>query len=421
VTAAFTIPFRYNRIMDIFKDLWGTLRDNILSPRLSPDELDRHLHRARASLPIPVFWLLGKAQSGKTSIIRALTGSSRAEIGDGFRPCTRYSQLYSFPSDGDCLARFLDTRGLGEVGYDPSEDMRFCAEQSHLLMVVVRAMDHAQHAVLDAVAAAKRANPQWPILVVQTTLHEGYLAGGRHIVPYPYDQTPLPASVPPDLARSLAAQRERFAHIADAFVCVDLTLPQDGFDPEHYGIESLWSAIESVLPLGLRGILEMRDDLRGPLKDAFFRTARPHIVAYALASGAAAMIPVPLVDVPLVLATQAKMFHTVASLYGQSLNTQLLAEFGGALGAGFLTRMFGRELAKLVPGVGSAVSGTYTAATTYALGCALCAYFSHIRAGDVPDAARIRELFANQLEQGRKDFAEYLSQLRKNRDQPSNR
>jgi uncharacterized protein (DUF697 family) len=400
----------------MFRDFWSRLRDNILSPRLSPDELDRHLHRARAHLPVPVFWLLGKAQSGKTSIIRALTGSSRAAIGDGFRPCTRHSQLYSFPSEAECLVRFLDTRGLGEAGYDPADDVRFCTEQSHLLMVTVRAMDHAQAAVVDAVTAAKRANPSWPIIVVQTTLHEGYLAGGTHIVPYPYNEWPLPGSVPPDLARSLAAQRALFEHVADQFVAVDLTLPQDGFDPEHYGIDALWTAIEAVLPLGLRGILEMRDDLRGPLRDAFFRAARPHIVAYSLASGGAAMIPVPLVDVPMVLAIQAKMFHTVASIYNQSLNAQLLAEFGGALGAGFFTRMLGRELAKLVPGVGSAVAGTYTASTTYALGCALCAYFSHIRAGDVPDAARIRTLFAEQLEQGRKDFAEYLSRTGAKRD-----
>jgi len=40
-------------------------------------------------MPAPVIWLFGKVQSGKTSIIRALTGAERAQIGGGFKPCTR--------------------------------------------------------------------------------------------------------------------------------------------------------------------------------------------------------------------------------------------------------------------------------------------------------------------------------------------
>ena len=403
----------YNSGMERLRDIWSRLRDNVLVPKLSPDELDRHLKRARAHLPVPVFWLLGKAQSGKTSIIRALTGSSRAEIGDGFRACTRTSQLYAFPGEEDCLVRFLDTRGLGEAGYDPTEDMRYSAEQAHLLMIVVRAMDHAQASVIEAANAAKRLNPQWPVLVVQTTLHEGYLAGGTHIEPYPFASSPLPTTVPSDLARSLAAQREVFADIADQFVPVDFTLPQDGFVPEHYGIESLWTAIDTVLPLGLRGILEEHEELRGPLRDAYFHTARPHIMAYSAAAGAAAAVPIPLVDMPLVFGVQAKMFHTIASIYGQRMNGQTVAEISGALGAGILTRLGGRELTKLIPGVGIAASSMYAAASTYALGCTLCTYFSYIRAGDVPDAAKIRELFASELDEGRKRLGEYLSRMKK--------
>lgn len=397
--------------MEFFRDVWERLRDSVLAPKLDPQELDRQLQRARAGLPVPVFWLLGKAQSGKTSIIRALTGSTRAEIGDGFRPCTRTSQLYAFPSNDDCLVQFLDTRGLGEAGYDPAEDMQFSADQSHLLMVVVRAMDHAQGPVIEAIAAAKLAHPQWPVMVVQTTLHEGYLAGTTHVEPYPFNESPLPPSVPIDLARSLAAQREAFADYADRFVPVDFTLPQDGFVPEHYGVETLWSQIEKVLPLGLRGILETRDDLRGPLRDAYFHAARPHIMAYSVAAGAAGAIPVPLVDMPLVLGIQAKMFHTIASIYGQPMNAQLIAELSGALGAGLLTRLGGRELTKLIPGVGIATASVYAAASTYALGCTLCGYFSYLRAGDVPDAAKIRELFSAELEEGRKRLSEYLSQM----------
>ena len=69
---------------------------------------------AREKQPLPVLWLIGKAQAGKTSIIRALTGSETAQIGNGFQPCTRTARFYDFPNEAP-VARFLDTRGLGEV------------------------------------------------------------------------------------------------------------------------------------------------------------------------------------------------------------------------------------------------------------------------------------------------------------------
>ena len=72
----------------------------------------------------PVVWLLGKVQSGKTSIIRVLTQSSDAEIGSGFRACTRTARVFDFPNEAPII-RFLDTRGLGEVAYDPSDDIGF--------------------------------------------------------------------------------------------------------------------------------------------------------------------------------------------------------------------------------------------------------------------------------------------------------
>jgi len=61
---------------------------------------------------VPVFWLYGKTQSGKTSLIKFLTGADEAEIGEGFRPCTRYSRQYQFPTPDAPLLTFLDTRGV---------------------------------------------------------------------------------------------------------------------------------------------------------------------------------------------------------------------------------------------------------------------------------------------------------------------
>ncbi|HEY1068466.1 MAG TPA: GTPase domain-containing protein, partial [Pirellulales bacterium] len=105
------------------KSLWSWASGEFISPKVDAEEVEHLLEKVRSELPTPVFWLLGKTQSGKSSIIRALTGSTRAEIGNGFRPCTRTAQQYPFPDEADPLIRFLDTRGLGEVDYDPTEDL----------------------------------------------------------------------------------------------------------------------------------------------------------------------------------------------------------------------------------------------------------------------------------------------------------
>lgn len=384
-----------------------TFWQRLFAPKVSQQRLDEYLQQVRSELPVPVFWLFGKAQSGKTSIIRALTGSTRAEIGNGFRPCTRTADLYPFPDEEECFLRFLDTRGLGEAEYDPAEDMHVLEDQSHLIIVVVKALDHAQQCVLQPLKKILKEHPKWPLIVVQTSLHEAYPEGRRdHIEPYPFAEPPYAEEVPEDLRRSLAAQREWFADYDARFVPVDFTLPLDGFRLEHYGLDALWEAIEEALPLGLRNMMQQTRDVRKALRNIYFRTAHPHILSYAVAAGVAGGLP--FVDIPLVIAIHAKMFHTVAGIYDQPMDRRRMAEIASMLGIGYLAQLGGRGLLKFIPGFGSAVAGLYTAASTYALGRTLCAYFSYVLDGDVPDTDALRKLYADQYEEGRRRLGEYL-------------
>ena len=337
--------------MTVVQSLWNKIWRKVLAPEVDPRTLDDRLRAVKSALPPPVLWLLGKAQSGKTSLVQAMTGSSRAEIGCGFRPCTRVAQMYSFPNEEECFLRFLDTRGLGEAGQAGTMYSWSAAEiptleaEADLIIVVVKALDHAQQSVLDILRGVATRHPDWPILVLQTALHEAYPAGQmRHVVPYPYADPPYPPAVPDDLARSLLAQRELFRGYRARFVPVDFTLPEDGFDPVDYGLEQLWAVIEDLVPLGLRGMLGQTPESRRAIHDELFRQARPHIVAYAMAAGGAGAVPLPVVDVPLVLAAQARMLHKIAEIYQQPMNITRMAEIAGALGVGFLTRLGVREL-----------------------------------------------------------------------------
>src|SRR6266700_7293052 len=158
----------------------------LFTPQLEAPALQAALSRLRQGLPPPVIWLFGKVQSGKTAIIHALTGAERVQIGSGFAPCTRWAARYDFPQADFPLAVFLDTRGLGEAGYDPREDCAAFQAEAHMLLVVVKAMDIALEQLLTALKTVLKEKPSWPVVVAQTTLHEGYPPSLHdHSQPYP--------------------------------------------------------------------------------------------------------------------------------------------------------------------------------------------------------------------------------------------
>ena len=209
-----------------------------------------------------------------------------------------------------------------------------------MILVVVKAMDHAQQPVLDILRGVTARHPDGRSSCCKPRCTKATRpAAMRHVVPYPYAEPPYPPAVPHDLARSLLAQRELFRDDRPRFVPVDFTLPEDGFEPVDYGLEQLWSVIEELLPLGLRGMLGQTPEARQAVRDELFRKAQPHLVAYAMAAGGAGAVPLPVVDVPLVLTAQAKMLHKIAEIYQQPMDLTRMAEIAAALGFGFLTRL----------------------------------------------------------------------------------
>ncbi|PIE83040.1 MAG: hypothetical protein CSA09_03865 [Candidatus Contendobacter odensis] len=383
-------------------DYWSTLRDALLNPRVDDEALKAALHKARAQQPLPVLWLLGKAQAGKTSIIHALTGSDAAEIGNGFQPCTRTARFYDFPVETPIL-RFLDTRGLGEVTYDPAEDIQYCEAQAHLILAVMKATDGDQSSIFTVLQAARRRHPEWPVLMIQTGLHEAYPPDIQHVIPYPYDCHLLSPFIPVDLRRVLTRQRDALGALPGtapvSWVAVDLTLPEDGLEPVHYGLDALWQAIGEVSSLGLQAML--RGD--AGVRDVYDRAIHPHLVGYSIA--AAGLGALPLVDLVGVPALQAKLLHSLSVLYGQVWDKRTVSEFLGLLGIGagvhYLGRMLGREVVKLIPywgqTVGAVWGATASGATTFAIGKAAAYYFFTQQRGEPVEAEVLRQVYAEAL------------------------
>jgi len=359
-----------------------------------------HLERLRDKLPVPVFWLYGKTQSGKTTLIKYLTGADEAEIGRGFRPCTRFSREYPFPTDEAPLLRFLDTRGLDEPGYDPAEDLARFNDQAHVVVVTVKALDHAQENVLKNLRVLRKAQPGRPVVLVLTCLHEAY-PQQQHPLPYPFSDNgqllPTDKPVSEELLRSLEEQRRRFEGLVDRVVAVDLTPPEEGFTEPNYGGERLRQTLVEVLPGALRQTLLSLDEAMRDLQDLYSQHALPHILGYSSLAASAGAIPIPLLDLLILPGIQSHLIYDLARFYGQPLDGRRFAEIAGTLGLGILARQATREVVKFIPFVGSVAAGALAGASTFALGKAFCYYYSAVHQGHVPKPDDLRRYYREQL------------------------
>lgn len=363
---------------------------------------------ARAADVAPVIWLIGKTGAGKTSIVAALTGDERAVIGEGYRPATSTAFFYDVP-EGAPVLRFLDTKGLGESGYDPAGDIAWCEESAHILLCVLRLSDPAQEEVLRCLRQIRRRHPSWPLVVAQTGLHDLYPKNRNHPESYFYtggEGDLCHPEAPAALAQAMRWQRERLADLPGkppVFVPVDLTRAEDGYVPAGFGAEAL---AEALVTAGAGVIAALR--LTAHL-DPIRRRARRLILRFVLAAGVSGALPAPGAAIPSVALALAAMLKALAGCYGLVLTRRMLRDFIGCVGSGaglywLLFRRLGTEFLKLVPGAGTALGGTLNAAgaagLTYALGEAACAYFGAVKKGRQPQAADVQAAFRKALAEG---------------------
>lgn len=327
---------------------------------------------------LPILWLLGKTAAGKSSLIRALTGLDAVEIGNGFAPCTRTSRRFDHPATAPLL-RFLDTRGLGEAGYDPAEDIAACAGHAHAILVLCRLDDPVQGEVAETLGKVMAAQ-KMPALLVHT---------GGDLLPDPEAR---------ERARAATAARIGKA-VGHPLPEVEIALPPDAPpDPAQY--DALIAHLLDLLPAAAL-LLARRDAHRG--EQAAFDEVRNRVLFYAGLAGTTDIAPfVGAVSVP---AAQMAMLRELGQHYRLSWSRELMAAFLGALGLGVAAR-FGasyglRQLGKLVPvygqTLGAAAAGSLSFAATYALGRAAGHFLYHRARGEAPDPEALRAAYRSAL------------------------
>ena len=323
---------------------------------------------------LPVLWLLGKTGAGKSSLIRTLTGNSKVEIGNGFRPCTPSSQSYDFPEDKPLL-RFLDTRGLAEADYNAGDDLLACQQKSHALIVVMKAEDPEQSTVLNALKQIRQSGAEPSLLLV----HSGIALIDDH-------------NEQQQCIAHNQTQVEQVWRNSITSVAVDFEL-EDG---TQLGVDNLRTTLAEMMPLIAE--LQQSEEQTG-LEEKNFHLLKAEILWYAGTAGACDAIPgVGLVAVPSI---QAKMLHSLGKHYDVEWDKRLMSEFVGALGTGFgmqyLSKLGIRQLTKFIPGYGQTVAAATAAvmsfSSTYAIGRVACLYLYYKNKGETVSQEAMQAMY----------------------------
>ncbi len=203
-------------------------------------------------------------------------------------------------------------------------------------------------AVVRPLRTIRRSAPQAPVLLALTCLHEAYPQ--QQHPPYPFHDSLSQPGGNAEVARALAAQQATFAGLVDAIVPVDITRPEEGYEP----VGLWWREIQRDAPSHAACHLPVLHAAACPrccadLKDLHERAAMPYIHSAATLAATAALAPIPWVDIPVVAAIQTRMVYAIARVYHQQGSVHRLLEMLTAAGIGFAARLGVRELLKVVP------------------------------------------------------------------------
>lgn len=149
-----------------------------------------------------------------------------------------------------------------------------------------------------------------------------------------------------------------------------------------------------------------------PISDAEERAAkvRSHVLEHAVLTAVLGAFPIPGVAIATdlaVIALQLKMVRDIGGFWGKDVDAQRARSMLYSLGLGTGARLAIANLAKLVPGWGSAVGATTSFASTYALGKVIEKLF----ASGAEDVSALKDEFEAAKKEGTHVYGEHESAI----------
>ncbi|EPP20152.1 hypothetical protein L910_2351 [Vibrio fluvialis PG41] len=321
---------------------------------------------------VPTLWLFGKTGAGKSSLVKYITKQDDVEVGNGFMPCTKVSSIFPFPSDKPIVS-FLDTRGLCEASYDPTEDIEHLSIDSNVILLVMRLDDPSQKDILSSLKKVKKSKSK-KILT-------------NHLIVIHTFCSQLSEE---DRNRMITLQNSEVEKVWGS----NFKSTHVDFDSLE-NIDALNQLLVDELPLVSEALFFADDE-----GDNFaYSRLKKDIIWYSLAAGAADAIPVAgAFTVPTI---QGKMLYDLAAKLDLEWNKKEFLEFTGSLGT-TIAIQFGasfliRQATKFIPvygqTAGAAISASVGFAATFALGKAACLYMCYKKKGVAVNSDELQRVF----------------------------
>lgn len=336
---------------------------------VSDEKVAEILTTVRAKLPTTEALLIGKPQTGKSSIVRGLTGVSAEIVGQGFRPHTQNTERYAYPSEELPLLIFTDTVGLGDIKQNTQtiieeleQELKQETQRARILVLTVKISDFATDTLLQVAQKLRYKYRDIPCLLAVTCLHEVYPSNVEEHPEYPPNYETV--------NRAFNAIQQDFKQLCDRSILIDFTLEEDGYSPTFYGLEALTNALAELLPEAeSRTIYQLLDNtVSEELGNLYRDTARRYLVAFSTMAATLAAVPLPFATMPVLTALQISLVGLLGKLYGQNLSPSQAGGIVSAIAGGFFAQAIGRELIKFIPGFGSVIAASWAAAYTWSLG-----------------------------------------------------
>jgi uncharacterized protein (DUF697 family) len=272
------------------------------------------------------------------------------------------------------------------------------------VLVTVRIVDHALDSLVKPLQQIRKASPDRPVLLVLTCLHEASperdLSDGPELVVESKTDQSSQAEMSEQLKQLVDLKRKQFAGLIDSIALIDFTHEEDGFAKDGFGEHRLKQLILEMLPAAYRQTwaAAMATKLEG--KSELQRRSHWQILASSALAGTASAVPLPWVNLPVVLAIQTRMVGKIAWIYEQKMTSKHWFALSNVAGTQVALRLASRELLKFIPFVGIAASIASSFAFTFALGKVADWYFSVHAQGKTPTDEELRKMFAEQLARG---------------------